>query len=167
MPDPAPSNIESLWLLRDFLSQVEKILAAVAYNPGPVIRSRHHDKLRAAWDDVRPKFSLAISSLQEPSASNITERLAEVGLTGPQLVFKLSIFRQAHDELTDHGMPAAEEKPKKMRWWERWVSLLKPTLKAANVILGSLAKVLPPVEAIKEFKEAVEAAVNLGRAVPK
>lgn len=45
--------------------------------------------------------------------------------------------------------------------------LLKPVLKTADVILGSLAKAIPVVEIIKEYKDSVESGVELGEAVEK
>lgn len=83
-------------------------------------------------------------------------QLEQFGLTGPELVFKLSIFQHACDELIDHGTPK-DGQQRKRRWWKRRLGLFKPAPKAADVILGSLAKVLPVVEAIKEYKESVEA----------
>jgi hypothetical protein len=155
------SDDESLRLLRQFLRQVEKILADLSENPRPAIPGRFHESMNAAWSVVRPKFNIAIEKLQMIPANDIITPLDECGLLGPQLVFKLSIFQHARDKLMDHGTPK-EGQQKKRRWWMRWLDLFKPTLKAADVILGSLAKVLPVVEAIKEYKESLESGVELG-----
>ena len=164
-PEPI-SNEESLRLLREFLHQMETMLAVVAEHPRSIIPGRHHENLKAAWGEVRPKFSQAIEALRMPAASNRLPDLQNAGLTGAQLVFKLSIFQHARGELFEYGMPK-EGQQRKRRWWERWLDRLKPALKAANVILGSLAKVMPVVEAIKEFKESVESGIELGSAVRK
>jgi hypothetical protein len=86
------------------------------------------------------------------------------GLLGHQLVFKLSIFQHARAELLDHGT-LRDAEPSNLPWWKRWRDLFKPTLKAANVILGSLAKVVPILEPIKEYKESAESGVELGQAL--
>ncbi len=154
---------ESLRRLREFLRQLEKLLADLSEYPRPAIPGRHHESMTAAWSIVQPKFTEAIQGLKMDEASNIIPKLHDVGLMSYELVFKLSIFHHAHDELLDHGTPKDGE-PNNRPWWKRCLNLLKPTLKAADVILGSLATVLPIVEAIKEYKDSVESGVELGQA---
>jgi hypothetical protein len=160
------SDEESLRLLREFLRQVEKMLADLDEYPRPAIPGRHHESMKAAWTAVRPSFNTAVNDLQMTIAASgdVLSRLKDSGLTGHQLVFKLSIFRHASDRLIDHGTPK-DGQQRKRRWWSRWRRLFKPVLKAADVILGSLADILPVLEAIKEYKEAVESGVELGEAV--
>jgi len=52
-PDPI-SDDEALRRLRQFLRQLESLLAEVAEAPGEVIPGRHHERLRLAWVEVRP-----------------------------------------------------------------------------------------------------------------
>jgi len=162
MPE-AISDDESLRLLREFLRQLKAILADLAEYPRPAIPGRHHETMKAAWSEVQPKFTAASNELRPPQSTNHISKLKEVGLMGPQLTFKLSIFQHARDELLDHGTPK-DGQQKKRRWWKRFCRLFKPALKAADVILGSLAGVIPVVEAIKEYKESVESGVELGGA---
>ena len=165
MPEPI-SDEESLRLLREFLRQVEKLLSDLAEYPRPAIPGQHHDSMNAAWTVVRPNFKIAIDELQMPAASSIVPRLQYLGLMGPQLTFKISVFQHARDELMDHGTPK-EGQQRKRRWWMRWRRFFKPVLKTADVILDSLAKAIPVVDIIKEYKESVESGVELGEAVDK
>jgi hypothetical protein len=166
------SNAEARRLLREFLRQLEKLLQEVVENPRPAIPGRHHESMGAAWTDVQGNFSVAINALNptDPSmVATLEEALQERGLTGSQLIFKLNIFRHAHENLLDHGTANyGQEQRKKPRWWARFLSFFTGALKAADVILDSLAGV--PVmgqalEAIREFKEAVESGAELGEAV--
>jgi hypothetical protein len=164
-PPPPPERIpddEALRLLREFLRQLEKLLSEVVKNPGLASPGRHGEKMSHAWDSVRLEFVAARRALN-PKVGKFISPLSDAGLTGPQLVFKLSIFNHAYDELMDVGIPKEDAPPKKQRWWRR---LFKPVLSAADVILGSLAKVgIPGAEVIQEFKEAVESGTELIDAV--
>jgi hypothetical protein len=89
------SNAEARRLLRELLRQLEKLLQEVVESPRPAIPGRHHESMSAAWTDVQGKFSVAINALNptDPNAvAPLEEALQERGLTGPQLIFKLSIF---------------------------------------------------------------------------
>jgi hypothetical protein len=166
MPEPIPDPIsddESRRLLREFLRQVEKLFGDLAQNPGRALPGRHHESMSAAWESVKPEFNIAINALQPPDPNTIVTQLKQRGLTGPQLVFKLAVFRHAREKLMDHGTPKAGQE-KGRGWWARFRGFFTSTLKAADVILGSLAEVIPVVGAIKEFKESVESAVELGEA---
>jgi hypothetical protein len=168
LPIEPISTEEALRRLREFMRQLEKLLADLAENPGRAVPGRHHEAMHAAWVAVKPKFNDSIRALKEISEEgNIIVKLQQSGLTGDELVFKLSIFRHAHDELLDHG-PTKDVEPGNLPWWNRFRDLLTSTLKAADVILGSLAGVFPVVvEPIKEYKEAVESSVELGQTVAK
>jgi hypothetical protein len=120
--------------------------------------------MRAAWTSVRPKFSILIKQLQTRERRSISQ-LEKQGLIGDELVFKLSIFNHAHDQLRDE---VARKEASQEGWlrgrWRALARLWKGTLAAGDVILGSLARALPlsPAEAIKEYKEAAESGLELG-----
>lgn len=97
---------------------MEKLLSELAEYHRSAIPGRHHESMNTAWTIVQPKFKIAIDALQMPAASNILPKLDELGLIGPQLIFKLSVFRHAHDELMDHGTPK-EGQQRKPGWWTR------------------------------------------------
>ena len=162
MPEPiSPEPItdeEALRRLREFLSHLEQLLLVVATKSPEIIPGRHQEAMLAAWKTVQPKFAAARSKLEFKAATGIISRLREAGLLGDELVFKLSIFNHAHDEFRDARMKA-EVQLADQPWWKRW---FKRAMKAGDVILGSLAKVLPPLEAVKEYKESIEAGMELG-----
>ena len=155
-----------------------------------MIPGRHQRAMDDAWHAVYPKFEdlrkqLQTTNGEQHKAANdkLISDLAKAGLTGHELVFKLSIFDHAHAELLDAlasiGVPLSNsqtqsESPnvvvpvKEEVWWKRRLRplgrLFKRALGSADVILGSIASALPlsPAEAIKEYKEATESAVDLG-----
>src|SRR5215217_1770747 len=93
--------------------------------------------VKAAWEQLRSKIRYWKDDLYY---SRYEDDLQSVGLQGPQLDLKLQ------------GLSSA---------WERFKSrgtarLLRNLLGWVNAILGSLAKVIPGVEALKELKEAIE-----------
>ena len=158
-----PSADEEVRRLREFLRQLEDLLDAIVRRPENIIPGRHHEALRAAWDEVRPRFaSIEFSNDMRPS-------LAEVGLTGAALLFELGVFSHARSELIDHApllfaVPTAAPLEKPQGWWARLRRLCHRTLKAGDVVLGSLGTIPifgMPAECIKQFKEGVEAAVPL------
>ncbi|UEM08995.1 hypothetical protein J4G43_030115 [Bradyrhizobium barranii subsp. barranii] len=165
------SDEEARRLLVEFLRQVEKVLQDVVENPRPTIPGRHHESMRVAWNDVKGKFTVAIGALSptDPIAIETLEgELRDRGLTGPQLIFKLNVFRHARENLLDHGTAKdGQEQRKKPRWFARFFRFFSGTLKAADVLLDSLAAVPGvglAVWPIKEFKEAIDSGADLGEA---
>jgi hypothetical protein len=93
--------------------------------------------------------------------------LDQHGLSGPELDLKLEPFNRAWERLQD------EERKRRQSVWRKALSslfprrpgglrgrinrLLSSALRWANIILRSVGAVIPPAEAIKEFKEAFEA----------
>ena len=157
----AISEEEALRRLREFLRRIEYLLADLVEHPRPALPGRHHESMRLAWDATRENFAFAIRALASEMDFELLPKLREVSLVGDALVFKLSVFEHPYNELLDHGL-ASDGEPRATRWWQIWRKLFNRTLRAADVILGSLAKVLPVVEAITEYKEAIESGVELG-----
>jgi hypothetical protein len=180
------SDEEALRRLREFVSDLRGLLLALVEYPGPVIPGRHQQAMHDAWASVHPKFDDLRKQLQETSGTLISD-LAKAGLTGHELVFKLSIFNHARDQLLDalastgaprYGSPQTQMASptivvpvKEDGWWKRRLrplaALFKRALGSADVILGSIATALPlsPAEAIKEYKEAAESGVDLGSGI--
>ena len=159
MPD-AISDEESLRRLREFLREVHRLLGQINDRPRRVIPGRHHDRMNAAWESLQPKFESVFAALAPASTANVVPALRLRGLMDAELVFKLEVFAHARDRYLDHGTPK-KGRGRGRRWWARWRALLTPTLHAADVVLGSLSAVFPGVEAIREFKDALEAAMAL------
>jgi hypothetical protein len=130
------------------------------YNLLRVSVDRHREWLPL---DLRESYWSAFQALDEavgatrqeleaPEPSNptgargerIDDRLERAGLTGAQLDLKLSGWRGALDRF--FNTPGR--------------GLLRRALRWGNVVLGSLAGAIGAAEAIKEFKETVEAGLE-------
>lgn len=142
--------------LKKFLTAIQGLLTDIVYNPRPVIPGRHHAIIDMAWKELSPK--LGIISAQIDAQANETNFDAH-GLSGKQLTFKLALFWQAHDELLDLGY-TKEGVGKQLSWWRRWFRRCKWALTTADVVLDSMAQVVIPLGALKEFKKGVEACVQ-------
>jgi hypothetical protein len=116
--------------------------------------------MKAAWILVRPNFDDAVAALTVTAGGPILQQLPSLGLTGPNLVFKLSVFQHARGALLDHGTPK-DGQQKGGGWWKTLRRLFKPTLKSAHVIVDSLSKEIPGGEMIKEFMGSVVEAIEL------
>lgn len=129
--------------LRDFLNETEALLTEIIDRRAEFIPEELQPYFVEAWPEVRASISTAKDDLFTRVV--VSDRLPSAGLTGKQLALKLFAFRRSVDAL-------------KLGGWSR--RLLKRVLDWLNTILGSLASVLPGVDAIKEFKEAIENALD-------
>lgn len=129
--------------LRDFLDETEALLTEIIDRRSEFIPGELQPYFVDAWPEVRASISTAKGDLFTRSV--VADRLPSAGLSGKQLALKLVAFRRSVDAL-------------KLGGWSR--RLLKRVLGWLNIILGSLASVLPGVDAIKEFKEAIENALD-------
>ena len=154
------SDEEALRRLREFLHDVQRLLAQIDARPRRVISGRHHAGLNASWRSLQPRFDSALAALQASSTSNVLPTLRLRGLVGDELVFKLAVFAEARDRYLDHGAPK-KGGGRGRRWWSRWRRRLDPTLKAADVILSGLGAVFPGIEAIREHMAAMLVAIDL------
>ena len=102
------------------------------------------DTFAAAWADIQGRSVL--DSIDDELNSVDVARLADAGLAGVQLDFKLVGWREA------------------LREWrtERTAEALRRAFRWANIVLGSLGKALtgPGLEVFKEFKEGTEAVLD-------
>lgn len=98
-----------------------------------------------AWGEVRT----IIDKLRTDLSTEVTDppemddRFARAGLAGKQLQLKLDGYNEARKQ------PKPDFPRRKRGWFGRIFGW-------ANVLLGSLATVLPGAEALKEFKESLE-----------
>ena len=127
--------------LQIFLNEIQDLLERLL-DRDELIPSDLRPYFVDAWPEVRDNLNLAKRSILGVAQ----DRLRAVGLTGAQLALKLFGFR---------------------RWFRRidWMQILwsrraiKAALNWANIILGSLSFV-PGVEPAKEFKDALERAID-------
>ena len=159
MPDEIADE-ESLRRLREFLRELQRLLGQIVGRPRRVIPRRHHDRMRASWESLQPKFESVFAALAPSSTANVVPALRLRGLIGAELAFKLEVFAHARDRYLDHGGPK-KGRGHGRRWWAKWRERLDPTLHAADALLAGLAGVFPGVEAIREFQAALTTAMDL------
>jgi len=128
--------------LSEFLQQVERLLFSIVADGIGVLPPHLQEPARNAWHDVQSR----LSDLQEQLKldEGLRPRLAVAGLTGANLDFKLRGFDHARRRYSATPVP-------------RW---LKPVLKWINILLGSLATVMPGAELVKEYKDAIEQGID-------
>jgi hypothetical protein len=105
--------------------------------------------------DVSEVINIVIKQLRSVGSEDdpIYRRLRICGLTGKSLAMKFEVGRVLFRDLNE----SAVETPAGFKIFGH---KLKFPLKWANAILDSLAKVFPPLEAVKEFKDHVELTVE-------
>jgi hypothetical protein len=124
--------------LEDFLAELRRLLEEITYQGEGLLPAYLQPLLREAW----PEIAVSFTDLEEAVASGEYEQgLSSHGLRGAQFRLKVEGFRRYLFLFRRRREP-------------RW---LKKLLKWADVILGSLVAVIPGGDAVKEFKEAVEA----------
>ena len=128
--------------LHFFVSEVTSLLSLLVKEQSEHLPPDLREVYWTAWNSVRQsKLPLLSEILEGGNWPELTDRLAEVGLTGAELDLKLLGYVSARNEI---GQPPFRFRP------------LKRVLGWINTILGSLASFLPPAEALKEYKESVE-----------
>ncbi len=156
------SDEEALRRLREFLRDVQRILDEIHDSPRRVISGRHREGMNAAWSALQPRFESARAALTPAANSGVLPVLRLRGLVGQELEFKLQVFADARDRYFDHGGPG-KRRARGRRGRARWRRRLKPTLRAADVVLAGLGSVFPGLEAVRAYKDAVEVAIELAK----
>ena len=157
-----------------FLHDARRVLLTLVEFRQLLMPQYVQSNLERAWPEVDGAFADAIHLLRGGSPrelkrpyprslpfdpENLDSQLAFFGLTGVQLQLKLASFRTTYEEtmqqqptlvqvVTDRtqGRIVRKKKGKLMEW----------LLEKINSILGSLARLIPSVDIIKEFKEMAE-----------
>jgi hypothetical protein len=146
MPDQE-SGLTDRQLLVRFLEALREILIAFLERRRDLIPPHLHEPSAAAWGPVDEALNILRRLLLEPDDPvRLESRLRDAGLTGAPLQYKLSGFEAAR------ARPRPQEPGRLRRWFGRVFGW-------ADVVLGSLATVLPPAEVVKEYKEAGEQAL--------
>lgn len=141
--------------LKEFVTALKDVLTDIVKHPRPSIPG-HHASIELAWTELSGKIENVPVQID---LQDNEKRFDDHGLTGKQLTFKLALFWQAHDELLDLGR-AKDGVGKPLSWWKRWFPACKRALTTADVVLDSMAQVVIPLGALKEFKKGVEACVQ-------
>jgi hypothetical protein len=126
-------------ILIEMLVTIEKRLYIIVFEKDREASARSHFRkefirmLPGPWDEVEQAFKRARNMIEKKELN--WEYVEGIGMTGDMLRWKKAML----DESVREGTVGR-------------------FLKFANAILGSLAKVIPPLEIVKEYKECVEGA---------
>jgi hypothetical protein len=130
--------------LEEFLNETQGLLDNIV-GPWSQILFEENDRepLEIAWTELRP----ALPDIEYQLHDALPHQLEEAGLSGNQLTAKLKWLNDAWKKFKEKGT----------------VKLLKKLLEWINLILGSIAIIVPKAEALKELKEAIEKLINKGQ----
>jgi len=148
-----PNDKDEITTLVEFLKKVKEILA-VLVKESDSLPSELHKPLSNSWMVVEKKLD-ELSDQLSANKNNFLKLLKSAGLSGDEMKFKLTGFDLAYKLWNPKSISTMLGK-----------KFLKNLLDWANVILSSLAMALPPplailADSIREFKDAIEAAINL------
>jgi hypothetical protein len=138
-----PADAADRNLLKDFLDGVRTVLDSAVDARSVLCRQKLRDPIRDAWIDVRLLIENAQGQLNQAS-HKLNAALGEAGLSGAQLVLKMTGFQAAFDRFVQRGT----------------LNLLGKVLKWINSILQSLLSAIPGAEGIKEFKDSLESEIE-------
>jgi hypothetical protein len=124
--------------LEEFLRELKKVLEDAALRGDGLVPVYLQTLLKEAWVEVGRHY---IDVERAVMSGEYEHELAARGLRGPEFRVKSEGFRRHLWLFRRQRQP-------------RW---LKKLLEWADIILGSLASIIPGGDAVKEFKEAVEA----------
>ncbi len=120
-----------------FFDESEKLFDEITGSWSPILfKEKFRQPILDAWYAVKGKILSIKSSFQNLT----TTALDEAGLIGDQLGLKLAGLSDVWERFHQNGT----------------VKFLSYLLGWVNSILGSLATLIPQVEAWKEFKEVIE-----------
>lgn len=126
--------------LTSLVDEIDKLFDNITeYWSCILFREGMRQPLVDAWSEVKPKLNTIRDALDSPDAQ-VAKKLADAGLTGQQLDLKLKGLSEAWARFQRRGS----------------VRLLRKVLDWINILLGSLASILPGGEGVKELKEAIE-----------
>lgn len=132
-----------------FLKSVEELIGQLLEDPQryflKVIAMNEElmRKCSAAWSVVRQRLRDCLVDVKK-AGSQQWKMLDQHGMSGAELDFKINLFEFFRERF--YADPA-------MRW-------LKRLLAQVNSMLGSLSSAFPGLEAVQEFKDALEAMLS-------
>lgn len=134
-----------------FLKQSENILDNLIEDPKGLLlkevidNQRIWNNLQIAWKEAKIVIHKSVDKINSNETIGYLEELGKVGLTGNQLQHKLGLFDYFHKRFISE---------RSLRWIRRLLGII-------DTMYGSLSKVIPAMEIVKEFKEALEQLVKL------
>jgi len=134
-------------ILGEFLSEVRVDLDLIVYKILPemvaekVLSENLYEATTNAWKDLQDRFDEVSKRLAEIKY----DELRGAGLSGLQLNFKIEAVNFSRKKFLEN---LGENRHRRR--------FLRSLLKAIDSILGSLSVIMPLVEPITEFKEAID-----------
>jgi hypothetical protein len=138
--------------LQRFLDDVEQVLGALVESRDRLMPESLRDDALAAWQEGRETFSTVRSAVQTVAR----EDLARAGLVGSQLRLKLRGFGERLRQFGEGFFDFLRDRLP----LDVIKRIIKKLLEWANIILGSLASIIPPAEALQELKDGIKLAVD-------
>ena len=123
-------SVEKTENLNDFLNKEETVFENILKSDDWFIDDRLKESAQTAWEEIKNNtFKKFISEMGDTKSEGAS--LADVGLSGKQLVFKTCVTNYFFEK-----------------------QLIQKALDAIDIILRSLSVVFPEIaEALKEFKD--------------
>lgn len=124
-------------ILISVIVDIRDQLRFIVFERRDLFRTEYRQYFPGPWNDVEGRLNRAANTLEAQQPDLHWEYLEGVGLVRDSLQFKRDMLTQA------------KKGP------------ISRLLKVINSILGSLAKVFGFLEAVKEYKEMIEAAISV------
>jgi hypothetical protein len=129
--------------LSEVLTGIGNVMDNVVNARNILFPKKLRDALKDAWDELNtndPSNPRTLAGMKSDIDKRTDDELAGVGLSGKQLELKCLEFFESYNDLDCKG----------------GVSRLKRFVKFAKFIVGSMSKIIPALEILLEFMEAVE-----------
>jgi hypothetical protein len=151
--------------LRGFMIALEELLQYIVDNAerlfSPIFRDREFIyQVRRVWDE---EVRETLRTVRENTNQWDQQALDAEGLTGIQLELKMMMFDRLFSAFVEvqREVRPSFVKPKKKKWWHFPIRWFDKILNLANKILDSVAKAVPGLGAVREFKGILESAIGM------
>lgn len=146
--------------LVEILRSIKETLAWIVLESG-LIQDEFQQMFADLWHDTDKRIEEAIGQLESVDSEDheIYQALKQHGLTGGSLNLKAAIGSYLRRRVVESA--EVEQGGPTILGFS-----LKPLVRWINLILGSLAEVLPILGAVKEYKESVELTVDQRKKAP-
>jgi hypothetical protein len=142
-----------------FVRSLRVLLRRFLWRSPALVSKDSAQLLQAAWEEIESEKRFEIME-SEIANGEYDGSLVEHGLYRHQLAMKVGIYGFA-------AKAVREEEGRLFKFFKNRQGILKAALKAANVVLGSVADAIPGGAVIKEFKDGAEAALDQRLSLPK
>ncbi len=153
MSDLSPEQHHDIDEIAEVLRFLESFFGYLVHESG-VIQIEFRDQFSGVLEIVLVRLQKASGDLKEieDDDNEVWKGLDNAGLTGPPLQLKLTLGRSMFNQ-TQPQTPGPAPRGFKAK-------LLEPFFRWTNSFLGSLARAVPGLELVKEYKDGVEMALD-------